>query len=743
MTTKHTRGVLLGHGIIDTRKLAHAAYDTITINEIFERVKAPTAVLKDAADFIIPSSYTTANAADDARSHAAQREHGRFPLLMSDIDKGNHDASELAAAVTSFFGDVRHAVYSTASAKPNDRKWRLVTELAPELAFNEWSELGEAFSEHLHTLGVVADQKLLGPAQPVYLPNVPPERRQDDGTPIFYQHIIHEGPPASLNAPEASRLIDAVRRRRKEENELRDAAATKAAQRRKKRQTSGSPDVIEEFNLSNEIETLLIEYGYEQSPRNDKDWRSPHQTSGSFATRVIEADDGSQHFVSLSGSDADAKIGAEGASGCRFGDAFDLHVHYEHGGDFTAALKSVEARAAVKAASKQASEIKATPYDWRDPTKIPRRDWVFGHWLLSGTVAVVVAPGGMGKSTFISGLALSLASGRAFLGKNVWGGQQRVWVWNQEDDLDELSRSVQAAAKLHGLEPADIAGNLFVDSAMNGAALCTATEDRNGVQLLEPVYEAIKEELMRRGIKVLIIDPFVSSHEVDENSNIKIDKIVKAWARVAKAADCVIVLVHHTSKEGSAEVKTNSARGASALSNAARSLLTLNRMTTDDAKKYGIEEDERWRYVVVSDDKHNRTPAEKGTWFHRNSVELGNGSFEHRGDSVAALEPWTPPVIVDYTTPAEVQDIQRLVGMGAYRASEQAHDWVGYAIARALHLDIQSPADKRRVKLTQKDLVKSGHLRSVERKDFTGKPRPFIVSGVPMVVDYDNGEDLV
>jgi hypothetical protein len=81
--------------------------------------------------------------------------------------------------------------------------------------------------------------------------------------------------------------------------------------------------------------------------------------------------------------------------------------------------------------------------------------------------------------------------------------------------------------------------------------------------------------------------------------------------------------------------------------------------------------------------------------------------------------------------------------MGTYRVSDQAHDWVGYAIAKALHLDIQNPADKRRVKLTQKDLVKSGRLRREERKDFTGKPRPFIVSGVPMVVDYDNGEDLV
>lgn len=744
MTKTNTSTVLIGHGINETRKNTHTSYDTIGVDEIFERVTNPTAVPKDAADFIIPSSYAKAGSLDDARSHAAQRTHGRFPLLMVDIDKGDHDMSDLTQAVSSFAGDVRYGIYSTASAKPDDRKWRLAIQLDRELDFNEWSEAGEAFFDHLKTRGIVADPKLLGPGQPVYLPNVPPERRKDDGSPIFYEYAVNDGPAADLNAPEVIRLIGAVRWRRTKEEELRLAAAKKAADRRKKRHASGSRNVIEEFNISRDIEALLIEYGYEQSPRNDKDWRSPYQTSGSFATRVMEAGDGSQFFVSLSGGDDEAGIGAKGGSGCRFGDAFDLYVHNEHDGDFNAALKHVEAEASIKAALEQAGKIKATPYDWRDPTKIPQRQWVFGRWLLNGTVAVVVAPGGMGKSTLISGMALSLGSGRECLGKTVWGGPKRVWVWNQEDDLDELSRSLQAAAKLHGLEPADVSDNLFVDSAMDGAPLCTATDDRNGVQLLEPVYDAIKEELLRRGIKVLIIDPFVSSHEVDENSNTKIDKIVKAWGRVAKAADCVIVLVHHTSKAGSAEVNTNSARGASALASAARSLLTLNRMTLDDAKKYGIEEDQRWRYVVVSDDKHNRAPAESGTWFHLNSVELGNGSLEHPGDNVAALEPWSPPTTqMRQPTTWDIYEIQRLVDAKAYREDIQAKEWVGHAIAEVLQLDQKNATDRLRVKNVQRDLIISDFLQVVERKDGASKPRKFVVNGTRVVLDEDSGIDLI
>jgi RecA-family ATPase len=140
----------------------------------------------------------------------------------------------------------------------------------------------------------------------------------------------------------------------------------------------------------------------------------------------------------------------------------------------------------------------------------------------------VVAPGGVGKSTFLSGTSLALVTGRGLLGKTVWEGCKRVWIWNLEDDLDELSRSVQAAAKHFALSAEDLADRLFVDSAMDGSGLCTAVEDEAGFRLFRPVYEALTAELIAREIDVLIVDPFVSSHEVEENANSKIDKIAKA-----------------------------------------------------------------------------------------------------------------------------------------------------------------------------------------------------------------------
>jgi hypothetical protein len=167
-------------------------------------------------------------------------------------------------------------------------------------------------------------------------------------------------------------------------------------------------------------------------------------------------------------------------------------------------------------------------------------------------------------------------------------------------------------------------------------------------------------------------------------------------------------------------------------------------MTKEDGDKYGIEEDERWRYVVVSDDKHNRTPAEKGTWFYRNSMELGNGSLEHRGDSVAALEPWSPPTSqMRQPTNWDIFEIQRLVDASTCRDSDQAADWVGYTIAEVLKLDPKNGVDKRRIKNFQRDLIFSRCLRIVEHKDALSKPRKFVVTGKRVVLDDQSGEDLI
>jgi len=275
-------------------------------------------------------------------------------------------------------------------------------------------------------------------------------------------------------------------------------------------------------------------------------------------------------------------------------------------------------------AHRAAAAISATPFAWPAAHTIPPRRWLYGRDLQRGNVCAIVAPGATGKTALTVGMALAMTTGKPLLGHEVHGGPKRVWLFNLEDDLDELARSFSAAAWEHGIDPLrDVAGRLFLDSGVSGPGLCTAKQVRQSVSVLEPVYAALKAEIIARQIDCLIVDPFVSSHQVNENDNGAIDAVVKDWAKVAAATDCVIVLVHHTSKAAGAEVTVDRARGASALPNAARSVLVLNRMTDDEARRWGIEPGDARRFFRVYNDKSNRAPAAtEADWHEIVGVDL-------------------------------------------------------------------------------------------------------------------------
>ncbi len=138
--------------------------------------------------------------------------------------------------------------------------------------------------------------------------------------------------------PTLHQAIADLRQKREADKAEKEKARSGAVARRPVITNTGSSP-IERFNAANQIGDLMVEYGYEPSS-NGLDWRSPLQQSGSYASHVFPRDDGSEEFITLSGSDADAGFGVETASGARRGDAFDLFVYYKHKGDRAAALSA-------------------------------------------------------------------------------------------------------------------------------------------------------------------------------------------------------------------------------------------------------------------------------------------------------------------------------------------------------------------------------------------------------------------
>ena len=273
-------------------------------------------------------------------------------------------------------------------------------------------------------------------------------------------------------------------------------------------------------------------------------------------------------------------------------------------------LEKLNAEHAAKeeAAAKEraAKRTMAVPYQWIEPDKIPMRAWVYGRLLIRKFTSMTVAPGGIGKSSLIAVEALAQVSGLNLLGERDTK-KLRVWLWNLEDPLEETQRKLQAAALHYGLTPDDIGDRLYVNSGRDTSLVIARMDEHGRPTIVEPIVDALVEEIIKLGIDVIVIDPFVSCHELSENDNTAQDMIVKQWGRVAELGNCAVHLVDHTRKAPAGmEVTTDSSRGAKAKTDAARVVRVVNRMSEAEGDAYGIRD--HWRYFSTFHDKSNMAP---------------------------------------------------------------------------------------------------------------------------------------
>ena len=364
----------------------------------------------------------------------------------------------------------------------------------------------------------------------------------------------------------------------------------------------------------------------------------------------------------------------------------------------------------------QASTL-ATPFTWLDPAKIPPREWLYGEHYVRRYLSATLATGGVGKSSLSVVEALAMVSGKPLLGAAP-EERLRVWIWNGEDPMDELQRKVMATALHYGLN-ADSLSGLFVDSGRK-TRLQIAKSSRDGVEIATPLVESVIRTLIENRIDVLIIDPFVTTHTVNENDNAAIQAVVRQFAYIAEEANCAIDLVHHTRKTGGNEATVEDGRGASALLAAVRSARILNPMTAAECDLFGV--DNRRRFFRVDNGKANLAlPSDKTDWRQMQSVELGNG------DNVGVVTIWKTPDPFEEISARDLFNAQTEVAKGGpWRRHQQSPAWIGHPIALALGWDLEQRGNKRRLEVILKIWITYGafeeytdtDLRKREQKQF-------------------------
>lgn len=281
-----------------------------------------------------PCVLAHGNLAPDGRSLEGARA-GRFVMLWSDLDSGNPDIDDVADAVTKFAGlGAAGRLYSTSSSKPDDRRLRVLIPLGEPVSVAEWVELQQALSWNLEKSGFQIDRSCERPTQPIFLPNLPP-----GGPGVFEDRRFGERGmrPTSVACTSA---LARVRVTQAEQRRAIEASAAEARQRREQRladqQSAGivGAAVVARWNAAVPLEAALAQYGYLNRPGTN-DWRSPLQTGKTYGTRIY-----GDRAVSVSWSDAAAGLGRPTDGWHISFDAFDLFVHFEHGGNYAKAVRA-------------------------------------------------------------------------------------------------------------------------------------------------------------------------------------------------------------------------------------------------------------------------------------------------------------------------------------------------------------------------------------------------------------------
>lgn len=644
-------------------------YPRTTLSAIFRM--EPQAKTKMAGAAFLPSSYCNY----DARSHEAQREHGEFVVLVGDVDKNDLALETIKAATERFADGAASLIYSSAHARDGDRRWRIILPLRDAIPFAEWFDAQSAFFTFMESAGVPMDRAMARPGQPVYLPNVPhaykdgTPLRDAEGAPIYYQSESSglAAPGLDIARGIVAGGISSIRQQRAADDRERELVRRAAVERHASRPRSDSANIIETFNASTSLPTMLELCGYQQSPRDSADWRSPIQTGDTYATRIIEG-----KWVSLSASDAAAGIGSTHRAGC-YGDAYDLYVHYKHGGDHKSAYRELgrEQRGhnvvqgnfrgddADPGYQEMPDWARSEPVDFipfddavaevaevggsnaldasADVLGFRITDWstdrFYGEappirWLCEGTIplgvpALFAAMGGIGKSFMALDMALEIAA--AVIGddgeRRILGGpvieRGSVVVLGAEDAKDSVHRRMAridtggrregALGRLFVVPLPDVGGPMPLIAGGGGEFTKTAKFAALLAQL-----EAIPD------LKLIVVDPLQAFVTADITKDPAAGQFMwSSFAQMCARTGATVIACHHMRKEGSFAINTadqarEAIRGSTALIDGARATYALWGASEEDTKRVCIEASVEYApkrvvhgAVVKSNDEHD------------------------------------------------------------------------------------------------------------------------------------------
>lgn len=233
--------------------------------------------------------------------------------------------------------------------------------------------------------------------------------------------------------------------------------------------------------------------------------------------------------------------------------------------------------------------------------------------LVVGTVGVIVAAGSTGKSYWLTEAAAGVCSkgaDKALLNLGIQN-HGRALILNAEDPQPILWERWHAICSHLSQEAREeVYEKLTIESLMG---VMPRTDVMNDDWLASVIDAA-------QGCRLVVIDTLIRWHSAEENDNGAMSAVLSRFEAVCRATGAAVLLAHHVGKSMSRDGRQSdqtATRGAAAITDNSRWQGWMQSMGAQDAEKYGICEDERWRYVQTGSSKNNYTQGGGDCWLER------------------------------------------------------------------------------------------------------------------------------
>lgn len=299
-----------------TNQTEMTGYYTVDWPGIVWRAQNPENTDKENGFWVLPSTYTQR----DARLKYTQGEHGQFWILNADVDQGNLDLATVVGGVRQLLDPgTEFLVFATKNSGrvypekgyDGEKRWRVMVPTGGAVPGHAYHHLAGVFNEALAlVLNVEMDPVTERVNQYLFLAN--------QG--VHYEYHVEPGVPWGV----APSTVLAVAMTNKARERIANDPRRNNAVRERKRQRGR---YLELFAQRYPLGVLLARYGFTEQP-DSNNWHYEGQSTNSYATSIMYDDT----WATSSGT-------VEAITGRRRGDAFDLFVAFEGGGDWNACFK--------------------------------------------------------------------------------------------------------------------------------------------------------------------------------------------------------------------------------------------------------------------------------------------------------------------------------------------------------------------------------------------------------------------